>query len=129
LGNSENFVRFVASCENLFLTTDITDETDGPCIRMIRAIRGSMFVLRALCVLIAKFWKKLRETAVQKFPYSLCGKDAASIPIPMGYRLSPMSFPGMARATLKVVDQRVGRKATLGLTCILQSMSRSDILW
>jgi hypothetical protein len=55
LGNSENFVRFVASCENLFLTTDATD---GPCIRMIRAIRGSMFVLRALCVLIAKFWKK-----------------------------------------------------------------------
>jgi hypothetical protein len=38
-----------------FLTTDCTDETDGPCIRMIRAIRGSMFVLRALCVLIAKF--------------------------------------------------------------------------
>jgi hypothetical protein len=36
----------------------------------------------------------------------------------MGYCLGPTCFPGMARATLKVVDQspRVGRKATLGLT-------------
>jgi hypothetical protein len=49
-------------------------------------------VVRVDCKILEKI--KLRETAVQKFPYSLCGKDAASIPIPMGYRLSPMSFPG-----------------------------------
>jgi predicted ferric reductase len=37
---------------------------------------------------------KIAETAVQEFPYSLCGKDAVSIPIPMGYGLSPMFFSG-----------------------------------
>jgi hypothetical protein len=71
-------------------------------------------VVRVDCKILEKI--KLRETAVQKFPYSLCGKDAASIPIPMGYCRSPTCFPRMARATPKVVDQRVGRKATLGLT-------------
>jgi hypothetical protein len=55
-----------------FLTTDCTDEMDGPCIRMIRAIRGSMFVLRALCVLIAKFWKnKIAGDSSTKIPLFL----------------------------------------------------------
>jgi hypothetical protein len=52
-----------------FLTTDCTDDTDGPCIRMIR---GSMFVLRALCVLIAKFWKnKIAGDRSTKIPVFL----------------------------------------------------------
>jgi hypothetical protein len=56
-------------------------------------------VVRVDCKILKKI--KLRETAVQKFPYSLCGKDAAAIPIPMRIWSVPDGFFGMAHATLK----------------------------